>query len=88
MFWVFIGVIALLMILNSTFGQALATRIERRGPQEPDRLLTERIAFLESEVERLRTDVGRLDEETDFLQKLLAERPPQEKSLPPGESPE
>jgi hypothetical protein len=85
MFWVILGVIFVLMLLNSTVGQALAGRIEA-GPREADELVAKRIAALEGEVERLATDVRRLEEESEFLEKLLAERPPQGKSLPPSDS--
>lgn len=75
------------ILLDSQLGKALASRLERRGLDGPPDLLAERIAFLEGEVERLASEVGRLDEESQFLHKLLEGRHPEEKgpALPPGE---
>jgi hypothetical protein len=76
----------LAIILDSQVGKALAARLEHRGLGAPDDVVAERIAFLEGEVERLATEVQRLDEEGEFLQRLLTERQPdQEAALPPGD---
>ncbi len=64
----------LAIVLDSQVGRALASRLERKSVAEPEGLAAERLAFLESEVERLTKEVGRLDEESQFLQKLLTER--------------
>ncbi len=90
MFWQLIFVLILLIpllsiVLDSHLGRALAQRVERRGlPGSSEDLVADRIAFLEGEVERLSGDVRRLEEESRFLQNLLAERPPQG-ALPEGE---
>ena len=77
----------LAIVLDSQVGRALASRLERRGIDGPQDLTAERIAFLEGEVERLSQELGRLDEESEFLHKLLAERHPEEgAALPPGDS--
>jgi hypothetical protein len=48
--------------------------------------MAERVAFLEGEVERLTSELSRIDEETEFLHKLLAERHPDAgNALPPGD---
>jgi hypothetical protein len=48
--------------------------------------MAERLAFLEGEMERLTGEIARLDEESEFLHKLLAERTPDESAaLPPGD---
>jgi len=75
------------ILVDSQLGKALASRLERRGLDGPPDLLAERIAFLEGEVERLASEVGRLDEESQFLQKLLEGRHPDDPgtALPPGE---
>lgn len=75
------------ILLDSQLGKALASRLERRGLDGPPDLLAERIAFLEGEVERLAAEVGRLDEESQFLHKLLEDRHPgdPDRALPPGE---
>jgi len=79
----------LAIVLDSQVGRALASRLERRGLTEPEDLTAERIALLEGEVERLASEVQRLDEESQFLHKLLAERPAEgaRAALPRGEDP-
>ena len=54
-------------------GQALASRLERRSLDGGGDLTAERIAFLEGEMERLASEVMRLDEEGQFVHKLLTE---------------
>lgn len=90
MFWQILFVLVLLIpilaiVLDSQVGRALASRLERRGLGQPDDLLQERLMYLEGEVERLSKEVGRLDDESAFLQKLLEERPGNHGSLPPGD---
>ena len=76
----------LAIVLDSQVGRALASRLERRGLDAPADLTAERIAFLEGEVERLSSEVMRLDEEGQFLQKLLTERVESGTGeLPPGD---
>ncbi len=75
----------LAIILDSQVGRALASRLERRSLEQPADLLLERLGYLEGEVERLSREVGRLDEESQFLHKLLEERPNESRKLPPGE---
>lgn len=76
------------IILDSQLGRALASRLERRSLDGPPDLMAERVAFLESELERLTGEIGRLDEESQFLHRLLAERPDEGASLPPGDPPD
>lgn len=76
----------LAIVLDSQVGRALASRLEGRGIMPPTDSGAERIAFLEGEVERLASEVERLDEESRFLHKLLTERPSEDTpTLPPGE---
>jgi hypothetical protein len=76
----------LAIVLDSQVGRALASRLERRGLGGPADLTAERIAFLEGEVERLASEVMRLDEEGQFVTKLLTEgREAEGGSLPSGE---
>lgn len=76
----------LAIVLDSQVGRALASRLERRSIDVPGDITAERIAFLEGEVERLAGEILRLDEESDFLHKLLAERvQDQGAALPPGD---
>jgi hypothetical protein len=78
----------LAIVLDSQVGRALASRLERRGLDAPTDITAERLAFLEGEVERLATEIQRLDEETEFVNKLLTEkRPEQGATLPPGDEP-
>ena len=76
------------IILDSQVGRAMASRLERRGLEGPPDLTAERMAFLEGEIERLNTEVSRLDEESQFLHKLLTERRSDPgAALPPGSPP-
>ena len=76
----------LAIVLDSQVGRALASRLERRGLEAPADLTAERIAFLEGEVERLTAEVMRLDEEGQFVHKLLTEgRRAEGATLPPGD---
>ncbi len=62
-------------VLDSPLGRALAARVERRGLAGEEGLGT-RVAALEAETERLSTEVQRLQEESEFLRRLLEERRP------------
>ena len=89
MFWQIIFVLVLMIpilaiVLDSQVGRALAARLEGRALGEPSDLAADRIAYLEGEVDRLGTEMSRLDEESQFLHKLLAELPERE-ALPPGD---
>ena len=78
----------LAIVLDSQLGRALASRLERRGLDGHSDLMAERLAHLETEVERLTSEVSRLDEEGRFLTRLIEERQPDgEAALPPGDSP-
>jgi len=90
MFWQILFILVLLIpilaiVLDSQVGRALASRLERRGLGQPDDLLQERLMYLEGEVERLSKEVGRLDDESQFLQQLLEKRPGGGRALPPGD---
>jgi uncharacterized small protein (DUF1192 family) len=76
----------LAIVLDSQVGRALASRLERRSLEGPADLTAERIAYLEGEIERLTNEVMRLDEESQFVHRLLTERQEAEGgSLPPGD---
>jgi hypothetical protein len=92
MFWQILFVLVLLIpilaiVLDSQVGRALASRLERKSIGQPDDLLQERLMYLEGEVERLSKEVGRLDDESEFLQQLLENRPGDAGALPPGDDP-
>jgi hypothetical protein len=75
----------LAIVLDSPVGRALAGRMERRGLSSGGEDLTsERLSYLEGEVERLNTEVRRLEEESQFLNQLLTDRP-DSRALPPGD---
>ncbi|MDA0330137.1 MAG: hypothetical protein O2958_14170 [Gemmatimonadetes bacterium] len=76
----------LAIVLDSQVGRALASRLERRSLDGSSDLTAERLAYLEGEMERLTSEVLRLDEEGQFVHKLLTERRDAEGgSLPPGD---
>ena len=73
----------LAIVLDSDLGKAIARRLERGRRTSGDGASHDRLLYLESELERLGKEVGRLEEESQFLQKLLAEHNDPD-SLPPG----
>ena len=78
MIWAFIVILVLMIpllsiILDSQLGRALAARMERRSLGGAEELLADRIAYLEGEIERLSAEVRRLDDEGQFVQRLLTE---------------
>lgn len=76
----------LAIVLDSSVGRALASRLERRNLDGPADLIAERVAFLEGEMERLTSEIVRLDEEGAFVTKLLSERAESTgAALPPGD---
>ena len=77
----------LAIVLDSQIARALAARIENDGKNTIDAATVKRIANLEAEVDRLNGEVARLDEETEFLHRLLENKPPSPTELPPGEHP-
>lgn len=75
------------IVLDSQVGRALASRLESRRLDGPD-ITADRIAYLEGEVERLANEVMRLDEEGQFVHKLLTEgKGSEEPALPPSDDP-
>jgi hypothetical protein len=86
MLWMVLMLVLLIpltaVILDSQLGRALAARLERGAPREEDRLTRERLAALETEVDRLSREVQHIGEESDFLRRLLEERPARP-ALPP-----
>lgn len=76
----------LAIVLDSDVGKALAGRLGDRRLHAGDDVAAERISYLEGEVDRLSTELMRLDEESQFLHKLLAERPRKDaEALPSGD---
>lgn len=73
------------VILDSQVGRALAARLERERELGGNDATGPRLTMLEAEVERLNTEIQRLDEESAFLHRLLEEKPASEGLLPPGE---
>ncbi|HEX6939610.1 MAG TPA: hypothetical protein VF158_09370 [Longimicrobiales bacterium] len=71
------------VILDSQLGRALAARLERGRAAGGS--VDERLAALEGEVERLTREVQRLEDETDFLRRLLEAKPARGSALPSGE---
>ncbi len=75
----------LAIVLDSPVGRALAGRMARRGLSSgSDDATSGRLAYLEVEVERLTTELVRLEEESQFLNKRLTKQPASQ-VLPPGD---
>ena len=75
----------LAIVLDSPVGRALAGRMERKGLSSGGEDVTsERLSCLEGEVERLTTEMRRLEEESQFLNQLLTDRPAS-RALPHGD---
>jgi hypothetical protein len=76
------------VVLDSHLGRALADYVTRRGgvASTPEGSVAKRLATLETEVDRLNSEVLRLEEETVFLHRLLESKPAQNPELPPGQS--
>ncbi len=73
------------IVIDSPIGRAIARRLE--GPEQAPPSLTElakKVDLLESEVDDLHRSVQALQEENQFLQRLLEEHPG--RSLPPKTS--
>ncbi len=73
MMWSIIIIIVLLIplfavVLDSRLGQALARRVEGGSPDDA------RLRALETEVEGLTRELERIQEQSEFLTKLLEER--------------
>lgn len=91
---IFLGIILLVallipimgIVIDSPIGRALGRRIEGQEPQvaPPIADLTRRLEVLEGEVEEMNTQVRQLQEENQFLQRLLEEQP-RRPSLPPSD---
>ena len=73
----------LAILLDSDVGKAIARRLERGKRALGDTGSHDRLVYLESELERLGKEVGRLEEESQFLHKLLAEHTDPD-ALPPS----
>jgi hypothetical protein len=88
---VFLGIILLVallipimgIVIDSPIGRALGRRIEGPEPQIPPPVadLARRLELVETELEDLNTQVRLLQEENQFLQRLLEESP--RRPLPP-----
>ncbi len=78
----------LAIVLDSSVGRALGSRLERHSSDGGQEVMAERIAFLEVEIERLTGEIARLDEEGQFVTKLLLERSESgAAALPSGDDP-
>ena len=64
----------LAIVLDSPVGRALAGRLERRSISEGSDMTAERLTFMEGEIERLTSEMRRLEDESQFMQKLLEDR--------------
>jgi hypothetical protein len=82
MLWIALIVIAFMIpeilstVLDSRLGRALAARIEDRRLGAGEDVVVDRVRYLESEMDRMASEVQRLREEGEFLQRLLTERAP------------
>jgi uncharacterized SAM-binding protein YcdF (DUF218 family) len=73
------------IVIDSPIGRALARRLE--GPELVPPALSElakKVELLESEVDDLTRSVRNLEDENQFLQRLLSESPQRPNLPPPG----
>lgn len=74
------------IVIDSPIGRALARRLEGPEPAPPGlRELAQKVDLLEAEVDDLTRAVRGLEEENQFLQRLLES--PQRSTLPPPPGP-
>lgn len=76
------------IIIDSPIGKALARRLE--GPETVPATLADvarKVEVLETELEELQRTVTALQEENQFLQRLLEDQSGQRASLPPPKQP-
>lgn len=74
------------IVIDSPIGRALARRLEGPEPAPPGlRDLAQKVELLEAEVDDLTRAVKGLEEENQFLQRLL--QSPQRSTLPPPPGP-
>jgi len=74
------------IVIDSPIGRALARRLEGPEPALPGlRELAQKVELLEAEVDDLTRAVKGLEEENQFLQRLLES--PQRSTLPPPPGP-
>ena len=79
------GGAGLLLDVLVDLGRALAEYVSRRGsPAVGEGDAQKRLTALETEVERLNSEILRLEEETTFLHQLLESKPQTKRELPPG----
>jgi predicted RNase H-like nuclease (RuvC/YqgF family) len=90
MTWLYLLIACLLLLiplaavlLDSQLGRAVASRIERGGGRDTE--LAQRVQLLEAEVERLSRTTHRLEEESEFMQRLIEDRTAGGKALPGAE---
>lgn len=75
------------IVIDSPIGKALARRLEGPGQVPPPLAdLARKVEVLESEMEDLQRTMATLQEENQFLQRLLEDHPGRS-SLPPPKSP-
>jgi len=87
MVW-FVVILALMIplvaiLLDSQLGKALAGRWERQNLVQDDPMLSRRVAALEAEVDRMNNELERAREESEFVRRLLEEKP-EVRKLPPN----
>ena len=75
------------VVLDSHLGRALADYIARRGGDTLPGPSNQRLQTLENEVDRLGKEVMRLEEETQFLHRLLESKPAKPHELPSDSNP-
>lgn len=72
------------VVLDSHLGRALADYVTKRSGTAIEPASAQRLTALETEVERLNSEILRLEEETTFLHQLLESKPRTKGELPPG----
>ena len=89
MVWVVVALALMIpliaIVLDSQLGRALAGRVEKQNAPRDQSQLATRVCALEAEIDRIGKELERVQEDNEFVRKLL-EHKPEGGALPPGDA--